>query len=57
MTRRIPERQADDIRINVNEAYELQYCSEKFGVSPQELRCAVEAAGTIGADVQRQLGN
>jgi hypothetical protein len=35
----------DRTRINVNEEHELRYWSEKFAVSPQELRKAVEQSG------------
>ena len=47
---------ADDVRINVNEAYEVQYWSKKFGVTPDELRAAVAAVGPMVADVQKKLG-
>jgi hypothetical protein len=45
----------DRDRINVNEDYELQYWSEKFGVSREELKKAVESAGTSVKDVQAYL--
>ncbi|MET3977919.1 hypothetical protein ABIB62_000486 [Mucilaginibacter sp. UYP25] len=45
----------DRDRINVNEDYELQYWSEKFGVSRDELKEAVKAAGTSVEAVQKQL--
>lgn len=45
----------DRSRINVNEDYELRYWSEKFGVSPDELKAAVEAAGTGVDAVARHL--
>jgi hypothetical protein len=47
---------ADDTRINVNESYELQYWSEKFGVTRDELRDAVKAVGPMVSDVRRELG-
>jgi hypothetical protein len=40
----------DRTRINVNEAYELQYWSEKLNVTPNELRNAVEATGSEDAE-------
>jgi hypothetical protein len=40
----------DRTRINVNEAYELQYWSEKLNVTPNELRSAVEATGSEDAE-------
>lgn len=45
----------DRDRINVNEDYELQYWSEKFGVSRDELKKAVEAVGTTTKAVQEYL--
>lgn len=45
----------DRDRINVNEDYEVQYWSEKFGVSRDELRDAVEAAGTSVEKVKAYL--
>ena len=46
---------ADDVRINVNEAYEVQYWSKKFDVTPEELHDAVAAVGPMAEDVQREL--
>jgi len=46
---------ADDSRINVNEAYELQYWSEKFNVSRDRLKEAVEAVGTSVEAVREYL--
>lgn len=45
----------DRARINLNESWEVQYWSKKFGISADELRTAVEAAGPMSADVQRWL--
>ncbi|QHS57862.1 DUF3606 domain-containing protein [Mucilaginibacter sp. 14171R-50] len=45
----------DRDRINVNEDYELQYWSEKFNISRDELKEAVKAAGTSVKDVQAYL--
>ena len=47
----------DRDRINVNEEYELQDWSEKFGVSHDELKEAVKAAGTNAKDVEAYLKN
>ena len=47
----------DRSKINVNEPYELQYWSEKFNVTPDELRNAVERAGTQNADQIEQALN
>jgi hypothetical protein len=46
---------ADDSRINVNESYELQYWSEKFGVTRDELRAAVQAVGDRADKVEEYL--
>ena len=46
----------DRNRININEDYEVQYWSEKFGVSREELISAVDSAGPMVADVARRLG-
>jgi Protein of unknown function (DUF3606) len=46
----------DDARINVDQDHELNYWSEKLGVSRDELRKAVHDAGPMVKDVQRHLG-
>jgi predicted DNA-binding protein YlxM (UPF0122 family) len=45
----------DRDKINVNEDYELQYWSEKFSVSHQELKDAVKSAGTSVEKVKAYL--
>jgi hypothetical protein len=45
----------DRDRINVHEKYEVQYSTKKFGVSEEELRAAVDRAGTSAAAVERDL--
>lgn len=47
---------ADRSRVNINEAYEVEYWSQKFGVTPQELRDAEKKVGPMAADVQKALG-
>ena len=47
---------ADDVRINVNEAYEVEHWSTMFGVKREELHDAVAAVGPMVADVQRAFG-
>ena len=47
---------ADRKRINVNEDYGLRYWTEKFGVSADELKRAVERVGPMAEDVARALG-
>jgi len=46
---------ADDSRINVDEAYEVQYWSKKFNVGEDRLKEAVQAVGPIAEDVKRYL--
>jgi hypothetical protein len=46
----------DDERINVEQDHELGYWAEKLGVSREQLRQAVQAAGPMVKDVQRHLG-
>ena len=45
----------DDQRINPEQKHELAYWSEKLGVSQDELRKAVQAAGPMVKDLQRHL--
>ena len=45
----------DRRRINVNEAYELRDWSEKLGVTPDDLKRAVNAVGTSAAAVEEHL--
>ena len=46
----------DPKRIDVSQEHECRYWSEKFGISPYELKQAVQAAGPIVGDVARHLG-
>ena len=48
-------KQGDDSRIDVEQDHEVRYWSAKFGVSRDEIRQAVEAAGPMVKDVQRHL--
>lgn len=45
----------DRSRVNVNEDYELRYWTERFGVSAEALRAAVEQVGTSVDAVERRL--
>ncbi|MXV53184.1 DUF3606 domain-containing protein [Pedobacter sp. HMF7647] len=46
----------DRDRINLNEDYEVQYWSKKFGVSPAELKKAVsEAESSSAAAIEKHL--
>ena len=42
--------------MNMNEDYEVRYWTEKFGVSAERLRTAVQRVGVMVADVERELG-
>jgi hypothetical protein len=46
----------DRSRVNVNEPWELQYWSRKFGVSEAQLKEAVKAAGASADAVGKHLG-
>jgi hypothetical protein len=45
----------DRTRINMNQDYEVRDWSKKFGVTPEQLRAAVEAVGSNAQDVERHL--
>ena len=45
----------DDARINLDQDHELTYWSEKLGVSREQLREAVQAAGPMVKNVQKHL--
>ena len=45
----------DRTRINVNEDYELRDWSEKFRVTPEQLKSAVKAVGTNAEAVEKHL--
>jgi len=47
---------ADQSRINVNEDYELRDWSTRLGVTPEELKKAVEKVGTSANAVRKHLG-
>jgi len=46
----------DRSRVNVNETWELQYWSRKFGVTEAQLKDAVKAAGPSADAVGKHLG-
>jgi hypothetical protein len=46
----------DPKRIYVGQTHELHHWSKKFGVTPDELKKAVAAAGTDAEAVERHLG-
>ena len=45
----------DRDRINLSEDYEVQDWSKKFGVSPDELRTAVQKVGSVAMNVEAYL--
>jgi hypothetical protein len=45
----------DRDRINVNEDYEVQYWTKKFGVSAAQLKAAVSAVGPTAKSVEAHL--
>ena len=45
----------DRTRIDVNEDYELRDWSQKFNVTPEQLKAAVKAVGTSSAAVEQHL--
>jgi len=46
---------ADRSRININESYEVDYWSNKFGVSKDKLKAAVQTVGTSADAVEEFL--
>jgi hypothetical protein len=46
----------DASRINMNEDYEVQYWTKKFGCSKDELKDAVESVGVSAEKVEEFLG-
>lgn len=50
------KRPQDATKVNVNESWELEYWSKKFGVTKEQLKSAVKAVGVSAAAVQKYLG-
>lgn len=48
--------EADRIRINTTEDYEVRDWAAKFGVTEAAIRSAVERVGPMAQDVRRELG-
>jgi hypothetical protein len=46
---------ADAQRVNVGEDYEVRYWTNKWNVTPEQLRAAVEKVGVMVDDVEREL--
>jgi len=45
----------DHARINVKENYEVEYWTQKFNISRERLKEAVNAVGTSAEDVRKYL--
>jgi hypothetical protein len=46
----------DRSRINLNEDYEVSYWSERFGITKEQLKKAVEKVGNSPEDIARLVG-
>jgi hypothetical protein len=49
------KRPQDSSRINPNEKHELQYWANKFGVTTERVRQAVEKVGNSAEAVEREI--
>ncbi|MBN9614934.1 MAG: DUF3606 domain-containing protein [Acidobacteriales bacterium 59-55] len=47
---------ADRARINIHEAYEVEYWSKELGVDPERLRELVGKHGVMAADIRKDPG-
>jgi hypothetical protein len=47
--------QQDRSRIDVGQEHECRYWSEKFGVSAEQLKSAVQQVGPMAEDVEKHL--
>ncbi|PWS28725.1 DUF3606 domain-containing protein [Pedobacter yonginense] len=45
----------DRENININESYEVDYWSNKFGVSKDKLKATVQIVGTSSKEVEKYL--
>lgn len=48
--------QADRLRINLDQDYEVRHWAQRFAVTEGALRCAVDRVGPMAEDVRRELG-
>jgi hypothetical protein len=48
-------RPQDAQRVNVNQEHELRYWSDRFGVTPEQLRRVVDRVGPMADDVERAI--
>jgi hypothetical protein len=46
---------ADAQRVNVGEDYEVRYWTDKWNVTAEQLRAAVDKVGVMADDVEREL--
>ncbi len=46
----------DPKQVNIHETWEVTYWSKKLGVTPSQLKKAVESVGTQTTNVKRYLG-
>lgn len=46
---------ADAQRVNTGEDYEVRYWTDKWKVTPEQLRDAVDKVGVMADDVEREL--
>jgi hypothetical protein len=46
---------ADDVRINIHQAYELRYWTKRFKITQKRLKEVVKKAGPLVINVQRLL--
>jgi Protein of unknown function (DUF3606) len=49
------KRPQDSSRININERLELQYWADRFGVTQERVRQAVEKVGNSAEAVEREI--
>lgn len=52
MNKRVPQ---DRSQISIIERYEVEYWTERFNVSPERLRDAVNKAGKMALEVEQYL--
>jgi len=48
-------RPQDSQRVNIHEDHEVQYWTEKFGVTRAQLEAAVKKVGVMAKDVEKEL--
>ncbi len=53
--RSFKKRPQDRSRVNTSEDYEVRYWSQKFGVSPEQLKAAVRKVGNSAKAVEKEL--